>query len=252
VLFNLALNARDAIRGGGRIVLRARRGAGDVRRPGAWVCFEVEDTGVGIDPEVQSRIFEPFFTTKAVGEGTGLGLAVVYGVVESHGGFIEVDSEPGRGSLFRVGLPLASDAARAAESARALAPLPGGSETLLLADDEPTVLRLARTWLERLGYEVITARNGDEAVALHAEHAGRIDLAVLDVTMPGRGGDEALAAMRAREPGLPAILASGNFDPSDASPGAGDAEVLAKPYSRDKLAQLVRAVLDRGRARAAG
>jgi PAS domain S-box-containing protein len=248
VLFNLALNARDAIRGPGRILLTALCDAGAARRPGDWVSFVVEDTGVGMEPELQSRIFEPFFTTKQVGEGTGLGLAIAYGVVESHGGWIDVESEPGRGSRFCVALPVASAEAQAAEGVRHPAELPRGSETLLVADDEPTVLRLARSWLGKLGYRVIEARDGDEAVALHAQYAGAIDLALLDVTMPKRSGNDALSAMRAREPGLRAILASGNFDAADAAEGAHAAKVLPKPYSRETLARLVRAVLDRAAA----
>ena len=248
ILLNLCVNARDAIGDAGEIkiearnrTLRAEDSAGRPNaRPGRFLALSVRDDGAGMDARTLERIFDPFFTTKPLGAGTGLGLAIVYGLVRANQGWIEVESEPGRGSLFRVWLP----AAEAQEAPEAVASAPvrrSGSERILLAEDEPLVRRVARVALERLGYTVLEACDGLEAVARLREHAERVDLAVLDLSMPRMGGLEALAELRRLAPDLPVILTSGHF--SDASPSP-DADFLPKPYRPDALAERVRALLD--------
>jgi PAS domain S-box-containing protein len=253
ILLNLCVNARDAIGEAGEITIEARNrrlGAEDCAgrpsaRPGRFLALSVRDDGAGMDARTLARIFDPFFTTKPLGSGTGLGLAIVYGLVRANQGWIEVESEPGRGSLFRVWLPAADSleapAAAPSEPVRRRA----GSERILLAEDEPLVRRVARAALEREGYSVLEACDGLEAVACLRERGERVDLAVLDLSMPRMGGLEALAELRRLAPGLPVILTSGHF--SDAAPSP-DADFLPKPYRPDALAERVRAALDaRGR-----
>jgi signal transduction histidine kinase len=251
VLLNLALNARDALHGSGRIELSAERHGG--ARPGApaeaatdWVVFCVRDDGVGMDEGTRARIFDPFFTTKPIGEGTGLGLSVVHGVVESHGGWIDVESGPGAGSVFRVYLPTAS---RGAEPAVAgVAPsdaTQGAGETVLVAEDEPSVRRFLRSALEKLGYRVIEARDGVEAREVFAARGHEVDVVLLDFTMPRRGGLDALADIRSLRPDVPAILASGHFGSEAPPSGLPGVELLPKPFTRDALAGCMRAALAR-------
>jgi signal transduction histidine kinase len=250
VVFNLAVNAQDALEGHGHLVLRAgnreveARAAHEVpeARPGRYVEITVQDDGPGIPAEVRQRIFDPFFTTKGVGKGTGLGLAIAYGVVRSHGGWLEVESEPGRGSTFRALIPTALELPRPAEPDTATF-APQGTETILVADDEQAVLRLVGGVLERLGYRVLLAEDGIAAVTRFREAAGEIALVILDVTMPRQGGAEALAAIQAMAPKVPAILVSGHFAPdSDLVPEG--VHHLAKPFRPNDLGRIVREVLD--------
>jgi PAS domain S-box-containing protein len=248
ILLNLGVNARDAIGEAGEIAIEAHGrtlAPGDCAgrasaRPGRFVVFGVRDDGAGMDARTLERIFDPFFTTKPLGSGTGLGLAIVYGLVRANQGWIEVDSEPGRGSTFRVWLP-AADAPAPAEALPRAPLLRAGSERILLAEDEAPVRRVARLALEREGYSVLEARDGLEAVEWLRSSAEPPDLAILDLSMPRMGGLEALAELRRLSPGLPVILTSGHS--GDASPAEG-VEFLPKPYRPGALAERVRAVLD--------
>jgi len=251
ILLNLCVNARDAIPGEGTVGLGVRNRSlseGDARElgveAGAYVEVLVRDDGVGMDAATRGRVFDPFFTTKPLGAGTGLGLAVVYGLVRSHGGAIGVDSEPGRGSTFRVLLPAAAQAApapAARDSAEAAGEARG--ELVLLAEDEPAVRRVAASALERAGYRVIEAADGAEAIERMEAGGGEIRLAILDLAMPGLDGLATLDALRRRQPALRALLMSGRFPPELAAPAG--AELLAKPFEPGELTARVRALLDR-------
>jgi signal transduction histidine kinase/CheY-like chemotaxis protein len=243
-LVNLAVNAAQAIPETGQIELRVRnREIAEAEplphphaRPGRYVEFAVRDDGAGIPPEIRERIFDPFFTTKEPGEGTGLGLAIAWGTARSHGGWIEVDSQVGAGSEFRMLLPASerpAEPARAAPSSSAER-APG---TVLVADDEAGVRRLVARVLSGLGHRVIEARDGDEALARFEEGAEAIDVVILDQTMPGRSGPAVLSAMRQRRPSLPAILTSGYALEDDVR--THEAAFLSKPFSPDELAGLV-------------
>jgi PAS domain S-box-containing protein len=240
VLMNLAVNARDALEDDGQIRVEARN------VPGRRVEIAISDTGVGMEPHTRAHIFDPFFTTKPVGEGTGLGLAIVYGIVEAHGASIEVESEPGRGTRFRILWP-AVPGESVPDPEPTPAPIRGGDELVLVADDEPVVRRLVRTTLERHGYRVLEAGDGDEALALASAH--EVAAAVLDLSMPRRGGREALAAMRARRPGLPAVLMSGRLTGEDVGTARERLVVLPKPFRPAELARAIRDALDAPRGR---
>jgi CheY-like chemotaxis protein len=210
--------------------------------------LSVRDDGQGMDPETRRRIFEPFFTTKPGDRGTGIGLATVYGIVRQHGGAIEVRSEPGRGSTFEVYWPMAEGAGAeaAAAPAEAGAPMPRGSETLLLVEDEAKVREPTRALLERLGYRVLAAGSGAEALAAAAAHPGRIDLVVTDVVMPQMNGAELTARLRAARPGTRVLFMSGYDDRILARHGFDESsvELLPKPFTAEVLAARVRSMLD--------
>jgi CheY-like chemotaxis protein len=250
VLVNLAVNARDALPAGGRITVTTRARsvsparAGDDRLAGRYGVLSVRDTGQGMPPEVRERVFEPFFTTKQ--HGTGLGLATVYGIARQHGGFVDVESEPGRGSAFHVFFPLAPASAVAVEAPeRAPGPLPGGDETLLLVEDEDAVRHATRLLLERLGYRVLAARDGAEGLATAASFDGPIHLLVTDVVMPRMSGRELARAIVAHRPGLPVLYVSGYS--REVVTGHGLLEpglrLLQKPFDPMELAQAVRELL---------
>jgi PAS domain S-box-containing protein len=255
VVMNLAVNARDAMPSGGRLSIATQEVLLDERacrnypwaRPGRYAQLVVGDTGVGMDAELQQRIFEPFFTTKAHGKGTGLGLSVVYGIVKQHEGFVEVESVPEQGTTFTISLPAPAIALGAA--APDLSPLVrGGSETILVAEDELSLRDLASTVLERLGYTVILAADGLEALNLFRVDPFRIDLVILDLVMPRYGGREALELMRAIRPDLRALFVTG-YDDEAARPTGANAvmpgtTLLQKPYRVDMLGSYVREALD--------
>jgi len=250
-LTNLCVNARDATSETGRIVVAttaetlAGRVVDTAPRHGDYVRIEVSDDGCGMDLDTLDRIFEPFFTTKAQSQGTGLGLAIVYGILRQHDGFIEARSEPGAGATFRFWLPRSDDpvVSSVPDESRALT---GGQETILLAEDDSAVREFARRALERAGYTVLAAEDGDEAVALAGDHDGVIDLALLDVIMPGQSGPDALTSIRADRPGLPAVFASGYAPDDEARPGVGCSacSFIAKPYRLHELLDAVRSMLD--------
>ena len=256
VLMNLCVNARDAMPNGGRMVIETsnvtlteedcrHRGYG---KAGRYARLSVSDTGVGMDAATVERIFEPFFTTKEVGKGTGLGLSVVYGIVKQHDGFINVYSEPGKGSTFCVYLP-AGSRVTPEQDEKALEPVRGGTEIILLAEDHEGVRDMSREMLARLGYQVLLAADGEEAVRMVEAHRDRIDLVVLDVVLPKLNGPEAYARICAVKPDVPVIITTGYTAEApqlNDVTGKGVA-VLQKPYSPDDLARNVRQALDHAR-----
>ncbi|HSM89112.1 MAG TPA: ATP-binding protein, partial [Desulfobacterales bacterium] len=214
VLLNLFVNASDAMPGGGRLFLKTDTVThreiphkGYTVHPGTYVRLTVTDTGVGIDKEIIDRIFDPFFTTKKMGRGTGLGLASAYGIVKSHNGYIDVESEKGQGSTFLVYFP-ATDARPAAAAEKSVKPEEGFG-TILLVDDEAIVLDVTAAMLRRLGYTVLTTLSGREAVEIYTEHADRISAVVLDMIMPEMGGGEVFDQLKRINPSVKVLLASG-------------------------------------------
>jgi signal transduction histidine kinase/CheY-like chemotaxis protein len=255
VVMNLVVNAKDAISGTGRIVLETRTVHLDdaygrdhpETTPGDYVTLSVRDTGSGMTPDVAAQVFEPFFTTKPVGEGTGLGLAMCEGIVRQAGGNISVESTPGVGTTFKVTLPRVHAAASPAARAVAAAPSARGSETLLLVEDEPAILRVAQRVLGGLGYRILTAADGVEALDVAARHEGPIDLLVTDVVMPRMGGRELAARLAVARPSMRGLYSSGYTADEIAAGGVLGAgiDLLQKPYEPAELAARVRAVLDR-------
>jgi two-component system cell cycle sensor histidine kinase/response regulator CckA len=253
VLLNLCINARDAMPGGGRLVIETSNAEFDADysrhypyvQPGRYVQLAVSDTGTGMDAATRDRIFEPFFTTKEMGRGTGLGLATVYGIVKQHGGFIHVDSEPGQGSAFRVYLPAAEGAPERAEHAAA-EEVRGGTETILLVEDHDSQRSAACEALQQLGYRVLAAGDGEEALRLFAAHGAQIAAAVLDVVLPKLSGPEICARLFENRPGLPVIFSTGYAADLErlGEFAARGLPILQKPYSPRALARLLREVLD--------
>ena len=239
-LLNLVVNANDAMPHGGHLTVRT------FSREGDHAVIEVRDSGVGIEERIRARIFEPFFTTKAPGQGTGLGLATVYGIVEQAGGRIEVISAPGKGSTFRMIVPAVEGAAAVTGEHRSAAVSLAGRETILLVDDEASVrLPFARA-LTRLGYTVIEAKHGRDALTLLSERKGPVDLIITDLVMPEMGGAELIAQVRAARPSQPVIFVSGySQDVARARGAAQDAPFLQKPFTMDVMVRAVRDTLDR-------
>jgi signal transduction histidine kinase/FixJ family two-component response regulator len=254
VLMNLAVNARDAMPKGGKFIVQTERllldkefvAANGYGEPGPYALLAVSDTGTGMDKETQQRIFEPFFSTKEVGKGTGLGLAVVYGIVNQHDGFITVCSEPGQGTTFRIYLPLTSEAARQEAETEQGQPVVGGTETILLAEDDDLVRALMESVLTEAGYRVIAAADGEEAVRKFGESAGSIQLLIFDLIMPRMNGKEASDKIRKIQPGIKTIFASG-YAPDIAEQKAaldGGNYLINKPVSPHELLKKLRNVLD--------
>ncbi len=256
VIMNLAVNARDAMPKGGRLVIETANGELDdayARRhpgvqPGPYVLLAVSDSGVGMDAETRARIFEPFFTTKEPGRGTGLGLATVYGIVKQSGGHIGVHSEPGKGTTFRLYLPRVDGAADPVEPPAAITPAPQGSETVLLVEDQEDVLELAREILRRQGYAVLAAGHPREALRLGQEHAGPIHLLLTDVVMPGMTGRELADRLAPRRPEMKVLYMSGYADGAIVRHGVltPGMTFLPKPFTPDALVWKVREVLAGG------
>ena len=254
VLMNLVVNARDAMPHGGRLrVETANVELDDTTtfsmpvRPGAYVMLAVRDTGEGMSEETQRRIFEPFFTTKGPGKGTGLGLAMVWGIVKDSGGTISISSEPGAGTNFRVYFPVA-EPAQTRPQARSAPETPlNGTETILLVEDEPAIRRLSRVILERAGYTVLDAANPADAEAICLEDPARVDMLLTDVIMPGASGPALFQRLVTHCPGLRVLYVSGYT--SDAIAQQGNVQAgfafLQKPFSSTELKRKVRDVLDR-------
>ncbi|MBI2825027.1 MAG: response regulator [Planctomycetia bacterium] len=253
MLLNLCINARDAMPSGGRLALTTKQVAlGEAYgalhppiEPGLYVEFSIADTGCGMSAEVKERIFEPFFTTKDVGRGTGLGLSMVYGTVQQHGGAIDVQSEPGGGTTFRIYLPVAGGV-EAPTDQHLPAGSDGGSETILLAEDDPLVRQLAQRVLTQAGYSLLVAADGTEAIALLETHADDIALALLDAVMPNGTGREVHDRIKREKPEMPVVICTG-YDPD-----AGQLEFLKKsglrliqkPFDAEVLLRIVRESLD--------
>jgi PAS domain S-box-containing protein len=254
ILLNLALNARDAMPKGGKFTIRTKNVEIDAAldalrpesKPGSFVSCVVSDTGTGIDPATRLHIFEPFFTTKAVGKGTGLGLSTVYGIVQQNGGWIGVESEPGLGTTFTICLPRATSGVAPETTPKALED-PGGSETILVAEDQEEVLRLAAESLSGRGYRVLTASSGAAALELAGSYAGPIDLLLSDVLMPGMNGRELAEQIGLERPATAVLLMSGHDPEMAAGRSASSSEnsFLTKPFTPSDLAAKVRQVLDR-------
>lgn len=254
VLMNLSVNARDAMPSGGRLTISTGREIIDAAqastlpgaRPGVFVCLSVQDSGIGMDKAVCDQIFEPFFTTKSVNKGTGLGLATVYGIVKQSDGNIYVESEPGVGTTFRIFLPWV-DAQMEVETPEtpqeALLP---GTETILLIEDEEALRAVTRLILNRVGYTVLAAENGSEAMKLMEEHSATVDLILTDVVMPGESGPEIARALQAAYPSLKVLYMSGYTDDAIIHHGVLDkgVQLINKPFTFAKLTQTIRTVLD--------
>ena len=253
ILINLAVNARDAIADVGTLTVstenclqeeaQPRHGEGEGRHE--WVILTVTDTGTGMGSDSLAHLFEPFFTTKEIGKGTGMGLATVYGIVQHNGGRIEVESELGKGTIFRVYLPRTLEPAVHMGEAKQ-AQLVGGHETLLVVEDEPAILKITRTTLQRLGYSVLAARSAKDALALATQHEGPLHLLLTDVVMPEMNGLDLYEKIAASRPGIKVIFMSGYS--ADGFPrsggGSGDVSFLQKPFSMPQLSAKVRQVLD--------
>ncbi len=252
VLMNLVVNAKDAMPGGGKLTIQTqtivmdesqRRGQQFIR-PGVYVMLSVSDTGMGMDKETQSRIFEPFFTTKEKGKGTGLGLSTVYGIVKQSGGYVMVQSEQGRGTAFHIYLPQVEGTAEK-NSPPAPDPALGGTETVLLVEDEESVRQLVRDTLSAKGYRVLEADGGEAGLAEAARHQGKIDLVITDVVMPGMSGRELVKQLALSRPEAKVLYLSGYTEDAIVSDGSIESGTafLQKPFSLQSLSRKVREVL---------
>jgi PAS domain S-box-containing protein len=254
VLINLATNARDAMKAGGRLTIStglkevddAYVAAYGYGKPGRYALITVADTGQGMDGETQKKIFEPFFTTKGVGEGTGLGLAISYGIIKQHAGYIKVYSEPGQGAVFKIYLPLIEGPAPG-KFTEAAVPVPGGNETILVAEDDSSLRILTTIILESFGYSVISAMDGEDAVTKFMENRERISLVLLDMIMPKQNGKEAGEAIRKVSPGIKILFVSGyTIDVINARElTAAGADFINKPFLPKDFLIKVREILDR-------
>ena len=255
VLMNLAANARDAMPNGGSLTIGTNvmemddsyvlaHGYG---KPGTYAVIAVTDTGVGMDEETQKKIFEPYFTTKGLGLGTGLGLAIAYGIVKQHDGFIQVYSEKGEGTTFKILLPAIKHKASTVRKDEEAVPVKGGTETILVAEDEPSLRRLMKIVLESYGYTVITADNGEDAVSRYAEKKDDIRLVILDMIMPKKSGREAYDLIRQISPGVKTIFASGYMMDLVRRQEllAQGLDFISKPIAPKDLLKKVRETLDR-------
>jgi two-component system cell cycle sensor histidine kinase/response regulator CckA len=250
VVLNLFVNARDAMPDGGTISVTTSLISGDAvkhseaDRSKSYVCLQVSDTGVGMPPEVKARIFEPFFTTKLGSGGTGLGLAVVYGIITSHHGFIDVESSPGAGSTFKIVMPASGAGAVAAAQAE-LNTFPDGDESLLIVDDEDALRNILRTAFTRKGYSVVSASNGLEAIEILGDPSHSIDAVLLDINMPGASGVDVIKTIKSHRPDLPVLILSGhiNAETRNTLEHLGQTDLISKPYRLDELGRRLRNML---------
>jgi PAS domain S-box-containing protein len=253
-ILNLAVNARDAMPDGGTLTIQAQNVDFSETQiwqhsslpPGSYVVLEIGDTGVGIDPDAQSRIFEPFFTTKAPGKGTGLGLAMVYGVVKQSDGAIAVWSERGRGTIFKIFFPKCDEGTALHQSVPSDPERSTGSETILLVEDQPAIREVMSAYLKRLGYSVLAAPDGEAALGIAAMQQKGIDLVVTDLLMPNMGGRELAARMAQLHPETKVLFMSG-FPDQEVRGEEGlteEVEIMEKPFSLTSLAAKARSILD--------
>jgi CheY-like chemotaxis protein len=253
VIMNLVVNAKDAMHNGGKICIRtASVTLDDTYRPentfikhGPYVMISVSDTGQGMDRDTQARIFEPFFTTKEKGKGTGLGLSTVYGIIKQSGGYVFVQSELGRGTVFTIYFPRVDEPSASLGALPASLAAVGGAETILLVEDEESVRQLVRETLESRGYHVLEAANGQDALAVAASHADTIHLIITDVVMPGLSGHELVQKLLPARPGTKVLYLSGYAEDAFASPLPADGKriFLQKPFTLQSLSRRVREVL---------
>ncbi len=247
VVLNLCVNARDAMPDGGTISITTNLVGGasiakkEAARDKNYVCMTVSDTGVGMPPNIKARIFEPFFTTKAGNEGTGLGLAVVYGIISGHHGFIDVESRPALGSTFKIMMP-ASEIDAVAAVPSELTNFPSGTENLLIVDDEDALRQILRTAFTRKGYRVVSASNGLEAIEILGNPSHSVDAVLLDINMPGASGVEVLRTIKAHRPELPVLVLSGHISAETriVLEHLGQTDTLTKPYRLDELGRRLR------------
>jgi CheY-like chemotaxis protein len=254
VILNLCINARDAMPRGGRLSIETENATPDSEfiREHPWaedddyVFLRVTDTGEGIPENVRARIFEPFYTTKEVGQGTGLGLATVYAIAERHGGGIVVESEPGRGATFRFYLPARNAPPDLEDEESFEIEPPGGTERILLAEDDEAVRSLVVSLLSEAGYELLVAGDGDEAIRIFRAHADEIQLVLADVIMPKKGGREVYAEVKALRPLVPILFTTGySFNALDRERlPESSGEIIRKPYAPNELLRRVRDALD--------
>ena len=253
VLLNLYVNAWQAMPGGGDLYIDTSNVLLDDNyvepfgvTPGNYVKISVTDTGVGMDEAVRKRIFEPFFTTKEIGSGTGLGLASAYGIIRNHGGIINVYSEKGKGTTFNIYLP-ASQKEVSSEEKRPEEEILKGTETILFVDDEDIVLDVGRDILEAMGYKVLSARSGKEAVEIYGKHKDEIDLVVLDMVLSDMGGGEVYDIMKEADPDIKVLLSSGYSVQGQASGilERGCDGFIQKPFDIKALSHTIREILDK-------
>jgi PAS domain S-box-containing protein len=252
VLFNLFINASDAMPMGGELILKTMNATQDFikkkfynPKPGNYVVLTVTDTGIGMDKETIKHVFEPFFTSKGMGHGTGLGLASAYGIIKSHGGYIEAESKKGHGATFSVYLPASERPVR--KTAEPVEQITGGTGTVLLVDDEAEILYVTKELLEAMGYEVITATNGIEAVEVYGKNHEDIDIVVMDLVMPNMGGGEAYDRIKEINPDVKVLLSSGFSIDGEAKAilKRGCKGFIQKPFRMDELSGKIREILDK-------
>jgi PAS domain S-box-containing protein len=255
ILLNLCVNARDAMPGGGSLLIGAENHVVDEHqakmnnqaKAGRYVCLTVTDSGTGISPEIIDRIFEPFFTTKELNKGTGLGLSTVMAIVKSHEGIVKLSSEPGKGTTFKVYLPAMKLVAEEEIKPTEQSVMPrGNGETILLVDDEPTILAMSGETLEHFGYRILAARDGAEAVAIYSERKNEIAVVLTDMMMPTMGGPSLVSVLLGINPAIKIVRSSG-FSANSAqgkSSEAGVKHFLRKPYTTETLLKTIRAALE--------
>jgi len=259
VILNLAVNSRDAMLGGGTLILETQNvdlhepyvGPHTTLQPGRYVMLAVTDSGTGMDVHTLSQLFEPFFTTKAPGQGTGLGLSTVYGIVKQSAGEIVVYSEPGQGTCVKIYFPAVTQAATDDVAENVPEGTSAGSETILLIEDEEALRKLVRRTLEKHGYQLLVAASGREAIELARNYAGPIQLVISDVVMPQMGGREVAVQLRAVRPGIQVLFISGYTETAMMHGGnLNDGEIfLQKPFTPLTLARRVREMLDKAASR---
>ncbi|MCX6986415.1 MAG: ATP-binding protein, partial [Lentisphaerae bacterium] len=254
IIMNLVINARDAMPDGGTLTLETanveineanRLSHYSEFKPGFYVLLSVSDSGCGMDEKVRKHIFEPFFTTKEVGKGTGLGLATVYGILKQSNACVDVQSEPGKGTKFRIYFPRAVNESAVSEESPELAVIPRGTETILLAEDENIMRQMLRDFLQSIGYTVITACDGNEALELFEGHKGQIHLLLTDIVMPGTTGFELAKQMKKLAPEIKLLFMSGYAKPSDTLKMMNITDnLIDKPINLHKMAVKLREILD--------
>jgi nitrogen-specific signal transduction histidine kinase len=251
VLMNLFVNAADAMPEGGELFLKTLNVTNEDMNskhydliPGDYILISVRDTGVGMDSKILDRIFDPFFTTKELGRGTGLGLASVYGIAKGHGGYIEVESEKGHGSTFKVYLPASGKKIQKMENT--IDPIAKGRGKILFVDDEHRILEVGEKLLKVLGYEIFIAQNGKEAIEIFKRHRDSIDMVLLDIIMPNMGGGEVYDRLKEISPNVKVLLSSGYSINGEATKllKRGCYGFIQKPFNIMQLSKSIRAILE--------